>query len=152
MNILLFLPGLLVLYVKRFGFIRSFYQIFLVVFVQVILAVPFLLTNPDGYIERAFNFGREFTYIWTVNYKFLTPEQFVSKTLARSLLIGHLLVLLFMGFFRWTREEGGPFRLIFSGGNNASKKKMTAQRMYYFLFISLLMSVLYMIRYCPGIV
>lgn len=133
MNILLFLPGLLVLYVKRFGFIRSFTQIFLIVAIQAIFAIPFLMTNSAGYMERAFNFGREFTYIWTVNYKFLTPEQFVSKALAKSLLVSHAAVLIFMGFFRWTREEGGPFKLIFKGtGSN----KLTAQHIVKLMFES----------------
>jgi len=144
MNILLFLPGLLVLYVKRFGFVRSFAQIFILVLVQVILAIPFLYTNAPGYMERAFNFGREFTFIWTVNYKFLPEDVFVSKALARGLLLGHVLTLLFFGFFRWTKEEGGPFRLILFGGNEQTKgRQMTAQHIVKTLFESNLIGIIF---------
>ena len=144
MNILLFVPGLLVLYVKRFGFIRSWIQIALLVLVQVLLAIPFLWVNAPGYMERAFNFGREFTFIWTVNYKFLPQEIFVGKPLARGLLIGHVLTLLFFGFRRWTREEGGPFRLIFKGGNERTRgKRMTAHHIVKTLFESNVIGIVF---------
>jgi len=133
MNILLFLPGLLVLYVKRFGFLKSFIQIFIIVFIQLIFAIPFLTVNAPGYFERAFNFGRQFTYIWTVNYKFLPESVFIGKPLAYGLLLGHVLVLFYFGFFKWTKEDGGPFRLIFYG---TKRSKLRAPTIVKILFES----------------
>jgi alpha-1,3-mannosyltransferase len=85
------------------------------------------MENPSGYINRAFEFGREFFYIWTVNFKFLPEEMFLSKKLALGLLVAHLTTLILYGFTKWTRVEGGPLKLIF--GSRGETKKMTAERM-----------------------
>jgi alpha-1,3-mannosyltransferase len=83
--------------------------------------------NPSGYMNRAFEFSREFFYIWTVNFKFLPEEIFLSKKLAMGLLAGHLLTLIGYGFTKWTSADGGPFSLIFRGNVG---KKISAERMF----------------------
>lgn len=42
--------------------------------VQLLLGLPFLAANASGYLSRAYEFGRVFTYKWTVNFKFLPYE------------------------------------------------------------------------------
>jgi len=93
MNVLLFAPGLLVLYLQRCGILGTLSNLALCLATQVILALPFLLTYPKEYFGKAFEFGRVFTFKWTVNLKFLPEDVFVSKELATGLLAGHLAVL-----------------------------------------------------------
>ena len=87
MNALLYLPPALVLLV---GYGQTLWEILLCVIVfvgvQVALALPFLLTFPKSYLARAFELTRVFTYKWTVNFKFLSEDCFVSKELALSLI------------------------------------------------------------------
>lgn len=72
-------------------------------FVQVILATPFLLTNPVGYTSRAFNFGRQFLFEWTVNWRFLPESLFLNRGFHLFLLVAHLLVLAAFCLRQWTR-------------------------------------------------
>lgn len=60
---------------------------------QVILAFPFLRHNWFHYVLKAFELNRVFTYMWTVNWKFLPEDVFVSKQLALGLLGAHVFFL-----------------------------------------------------------
>ena len=53
------------------GVPRALFQFFLIVLIQLFLGIPFLAKNAAGYLHRAYEFGRVFTYKWTVNFKFL---------------------------------------------------------------------------------
>ena len=59
----------------------------------MILGGPFLLTYPVAYIHRSFDLGRQFFYIWTVNWKCVPEDIFLSKAFQISLLALHLIVL-----------------------------------------------------------
>ena len=64
---------------------------------KLILGMPFLLHHPIAYIHRSFDLGRQFFYIWTVNWKFLDETTFTSRYFHLTLLIFHLgLLLLFI--------------------------------------------------------
>jgi len=105
MNILLYVPGLCVLLVKRFDLLTVIPKLVLCAVVQIVLGLPFLLDNPLSYVTRAFNFGRKFLFVWTVNWKFLPEDVFVSSTFAVVLLA---FTLLFWGLFlrrRWLQGE-----------------------------------------------
>lgn len=41
---------------------------------QLAVGAPFLAANWRGYLGRAFELSRVFTYKWTVNWKFLDEE------------------------------------------------------------------------------
>eukprot|EP01119_Soliformovum_irregulare_P013442 TRINITY_DN3573_c0_g1_i1.p1 TRINITY_DN3573_c0_g1~~TRINITY_DN3573_c0_g1_i1.p1 ORF type:complete len:226 (+),score=36.25 TRINITY_DN3573_c0_g1_i1:585-1262(+) len=94
MNILLFAPGLLFLLLHTFGIKGSISKLTICASVQLVLGAPFLLTYPHSYVIRAFDFGRQFFYIWTVNWKMLPEELFLSKSWALFLLVCHVSVLL----------------------------------------------------------
>lgn len=94
MNILQYLPALLLLICWAKGFRAALISLFSIITWQVAIAIPFLKVNPAGYLERAFNFGRQFTQIWSVNWQFLPSEFFLSSTLHNSLLMLHILLLL----------------------------------------------------------
>jgi alpha-1,3-mannosyltransferase len=106
MNALLYLPPALVLLV---GYGQSLWEILfcLIVFVgiQIALALPFLLTFPKSYLARAFELTRVFTYKWTVNFKFLSEDRFVSKELARGLLLVHVTALFVAAHRKWFRQN-----------------------------------------------
>lgn len=101
MNILLFAPAYALIYYENLGLIRSVKYGGLSAITQVLLASPFLLTDPYAYIKRAFNFGRIFLHQWTVNWRFLDEETFTSNAFFKALIIGHLVILLLMFWSRW---------------------------------------------------
>ena len=88
-------------------FILAFKKITLltytVVTFQVVLAIPFLLSNPWGYIVMSFNFGRQFFYKWTVNWRLFSEDVFLNKYFQLALLLGHIIVLLGFIFIKWKR-------------------------------------------------
>jgi len=112
MNIFLFAPGLLLLLVKNFGIIGTIPKLVICAIPQVVLALPFLLTYPKNYLICAFNFGREFFYVWTVNWRLVPEEIFLSKPFALSLLAFHFTFLLIFALKRWTAQEGGLLPII----------------------------------------
>lgn len=92
MNLLLFSPGILLLYLLYKGNKNNYYsfpiiQIILCGILQIIIGLPFLLTYPISYILKAFELTRVFDYKWTVNYKFLTENLFYNKKLSILLLL-----------------------------------------------------------------
>ena len=74
--------------------------------VQVLIAIPFITTNPRSYFARAFQLTRQFLFKWTVNWKFVGEEVFLSPNFALALLVVNLLVLTLFIHTRWTRPSG----------------------------------------------
>lgn len=95
MNILLFAPAILLLYIVNLGYQDTIKQLIICGGLQLILGAPFLLTYPIEYLKGSFNFGRVFEHKWTVNYRFLPSELFVHKYFHIFLLIIHVTLLLF---------------------------------------------------------
>ncbi|KAG5677745.1 hypothetical protein PVAND_007476 [Polypedilum vanderplanki] len=93
MNILLFAPAILMLYLACLGFLRTIYQLSICASVQLLIGAPFLLTHPISYIKGSFDLGRVFEHKWTVNYRFLDRETFENSTFHVALLILHLVLL-----------------------------------------------------------
>lgn len=103
MNMFLFAPGLFLCLLLGTNVYETIRCISICAIVQLLLGAPFLLTHPISYITKAFEFGRVFTYKWTVNYKFLPEEIFVSKKLSIGLLL--LTILAYVIFARkWIIE------------------------------------------------
>ena len=106
MTVLLVLPAFgIVLFLGR-GFVPALRLASLIGQSQVAIALPFLRDNPWGYLSRAFEFSRQFFYKWTVNWRFVSEEVFLSTPFSISLLVLHFSVL--MGFIttRWLRPTG----------------------------------------------
>lgn len=101
MNVLLFAPGLLVLLLLKFGVIGSIKKITICALVQLVLAIPFLLENPVAYIVRSFNLGRQFFFVWTVNWRFLPEWLFLSRWFHIILLCLHLFTLFVFLYKKW---------------------------------------------------
>jgi len=102
MNVLLFAPGLLLLLLHRNqSLLGTVKHLSICALVQLILGWPFLSTYPVSYIKKAFEFDRVFFFKWTVNWKFLPEDVFISKPWALLLLSCHLFSLAFLARKWW---------------------------------------------------
>lgn len=101
MNLLLFAPGLLFLLLVTHGIKGTVVHLTICALPQLVLALPFLLTNPVGYLVRSFDLGRQFFYVWTVNWRLLPEEIFLNRYFQGLLLLAHILVLLVFFWWRW---------------------------------------------------
>ena len=115
MSILLYLPGLLVILFKRKGLLRTVVYMVVLIMTQVFFAVPFLMEDARAYAHSAFNFGRVFLYIGTVNWKFVGEDVFSSSRFAITLLVGHVTVLILFGLLKWSEFDGGVYRVLSLG-------------------------------------
>lgn len=93
MNILLFAPGILMLYLTSLGYVKTIIQLAVCGVVQLLIGAPFLLTYPVSYLKGAFDLGRIFEHKWTVNYRFLSRGFFENSIFHITLLIVHLSLL-----------------------------------------------------------
>ncbi|KAF9036614.1 glycosyltransferase family 58 protein [Panaeolus papilionaceus] len=112
MSILLYLPGLLVILVKRRGLVSTFTSIVTLLTTQMLFAIPFLKEDPWAYLSSAFEFDRVFLYKWTVNWRFFDEDTFLSPRLSTALLVGHLSLLVAFGLFKWCERDGGTWFVI----------------------------------------
>ncbi|KAK5576305.1 hypothetical protein RB653_007446 [Dictyostelium firmibasis] len=124
MNVLLYAPALLFLMLSTFGFWRTIPKLMICGFVQVLLAIPFLLVNPQGYLLRAFEFSRQFLFKWTVNWRFLPEDLFLNKFWALFLLSIHLFFI-FLFYLKYIKKEGGILNILKRGSNNENSKLLS---------------------------
>lgn len=94
MNILLFAPAILLLFITNLGYVKTLLQLTVCAVIQLLLGAPFLLTYPWEYLKGSFDLGRIFEHKWTVNYRFLERDIFESKVFHLALLALHALLLL----------------------------------------------------------
>lgn len=87
MNMLLYSPGILLCLLLSTGIYETFICLTICAVWQLVLGYPFLSTYPIEYLKNSFDIGRVFMFKWTVNFKFLPEEIFVSKPLSVGLLL-----------------------------------------------------------------
>lgn len=70
---------------------------------QFVLAFPFARSIELGkiYLSRAFDLSRVFKYQWSVNWRFVSEETFLSREFAIGLLVAHVVLLMLFVFTRW---------------------------------------------------
>lgn len=105
MSLLLAAPAIGIILMQVLPFKRAMNAIFLMAQVQFTLAVPFL-KNFRGYLTRSFELSRVFMYKWTVNWRFISEERFLSREFAVALVIVHLTLLATFMWTRWVRPSG----------------------------------------------
>lgn len=71
----------------------------------MLLAVPFLQENPVGYVSRAFELTRQFLFKWTVNWRFVGEEVFLSRSFSLTLLALHVSLLGLFVATHWLRPS-----------------------------------------------
>ncbi|KAA0718702.1 Dol-P-Man:Man(5)GlcNAc(2)-PP-Dol alpha-1,3-mannosyltransferase [Triplophysa tibetana] len=112
MNVLLFAPGLLFLLLCEFGLWKALPKLILCAVIQLLLGLPFLLVNPVGYASRAFDLGRQFLFKWTVNWRFLPEEVFLSRYFHLVLLLAHMTTLVLFALKRWKRPGNSIWSIL----------------------------------------
>jgi alpha-1,3-mannosyltransferase len=115
MSILLYLPGLLVISFKRGGLLWTLRHLSTIILSQVLLALPFLRDNPWSYFQASFDLQRVFLYKWTVNWRFVDEETFLSPMWAKALLIGHATTLAAFGLLKWCNNDGSVWIVLKRG-------------------------------------
>ena len=106
MTMLLPFPALLIILVQGAGTELTVFWIFVAWVLTFGSAIPFLGPKETRiYITQAFNLGRQFLYKWTVNWKFVSEETFLSKPFAIGLLALHVALLLAFVQYKWTRPS-----------------------------------------------
>ncbi|XP_072560313.1 dol-P-Man:Man(5)GlcNAc(2)-PP-Dol alpha-1,3-mannosyltransferase isoform X1 [Paramormyrops kingsleyae] len=136
MNVLLFAPGLLFLLLWEFGWQGTLPRLSLCATIQLLLGLPFLLANPVGYISRAFDLGRQFLFRWTVNWRFLPEEIFLSRYFHLSLLGVHLLTLVLFALLRWKRPGESIMALLKDPSKRTQPQKLSPDQIISILFTS----------------
>ncbi|OCF32940.1 dol-P-Man:Man(5)GlcNAc(2)-PP-Dol alpha-1,3-mannosyltransferase [Kwoniella heveanensis BCC8398] len=126
MNILLFLPGLLVLLFQYRGVLGVVESAGIIGTIQLLLPLPYFLSSSKPYLNQAyftsaFDFSRQFLYKWTVNWRFISEESFLSRERAVLLLAGHLGVVTLFAAFNWSPVPGGTLSVLKSGLKRWSK-------------------------------
>lgn len=111
MNILYFLPAFVYLCTLDQGFLGACRHLATVVLSQILISLPFTTRNAHSYALNAYNFQRAFLYEWTVNWRFLSSDVFLSPRFWLALLLAHIALL--VNFFRkWCEPHGGAFRVL----------------------------------------
>jgi alpha-1,3-mannosyltransferase len=131
MTLLLAAPGLAFVLVQGAGLRNALLAGFGVVSLQGLIGMPFLQTAPWEYINSAFDFGRAFLFKWTVNWRFLGEEIFLSRTFALSLLAVHVSSLIVFATTTWiapTSHEFVDFVQTHLGSTNIEIKKMISRK------------------------
>ncbi|KAI0062334.1 mannosyltransferase [Artomyces pyxidatus] len=111
MSVLLYLPGILVVLLRRRGLSTMTRLVVTMGSVQALIALPFR-EHPLPYLKNAFDLSRVFLYEWTVNWRFVSEATFLDATFAKSLLLAHAVVLVAFGLFKWCRPDGGVLKVI----------------------------------------
>ncbi len=52
---------------------------------------------------RSFDLGRQFFYIWTVNWRLIPEDIFLNRYFQLTLLLFHILVLLYVSRYQWLK-------------------------------------------------
>jgi len=124
MSALLYLPGLLVILFKRHGLMVTMRHLLVLAVTQIVLGQSFLAEDRRAYLQNAFDLSRVFMYKWTVNWRFLDEQTFLSRSWARGLLVGHVSVLVAFGLFRWCRSDGGVSAVLRKGFRHPMRAPM----------------------------
>jgi len=109
MSNMLYLPGIAVVTCKKRGLLVTIGHVATIVALQGLLGLPFLREYPREYLTGAFDFSRVFLYKWTVNWRFVPEETFLSKPFAKGLLAIHFTILIIFLLNRWFADLRGSF-------------------------------------------
>ncbi|OCK83448.1 glycosyltransferase family 58 protein [Lepidopterella palustris CBS 459.81] len=108
MSVLLPLPAIGIVLLQAVGSTKAITQAWIIGQGLVLYGFPFLHYYTPSYIARAFQFTRQFLYKWTVNWRFVDEDVFLSRTFSLSLLGAHASLLALFALTRWTKPAQRP--------------------------------------------
>jgi alpha-1,3-mannosyltransferase len=106
MTLLLAGPAVGVVLLQAVGRAEALFTGLYVLAVHILMALPFFGQDQDtgiSYVYRSFDLGRQFLYKWTVNWRFVDEETFLSRSFAISLLVIHVSLLLLFFQTKWVK-------------------------------------------------
>lgn len=106
MSLLLALPAIGAVLWQARGRDSALKQAVLIAQWQVLLGYEFLFRHAASYFGRAFELSRQFLFKWTVNWRFIGEETFLSSSFSLTLLVGHASLLAGFLATRWLRPSG----------------------------------------------
>ncbi|CAG9854439.1 unnamed protein product [Phyllotreta striolata] len=113
MNILLYAPCLLLAYLTNLSYTKTFINLLICGFIQLMLGLPFLTQYPVSYLKGSFDLGRVFEHKWTVNFRFLPKDIFENRIFHLGLLALHILLLLvFVPHFKRYLESYAKLNIV----------------------------------------
>lgn len=112
MSLLLVLPAIGAIALQGRGLGGSLKLAAIIAQVQVAIANPFLRKNARGYLSRAFELSRQFFFKWTVNWRFVGEDVFLSRSFALALLGLHAAVLATFMATQWFKPARKPLAAI----------------------------------------
>lgn len=99
-------PALAIMLVHHFGSEIAIFMGCASWVITFVTAIPFMGPNETFiYIKQAYNFGRVFIYKWSVNWKFVPEDLFLSKEFAYGLLALHITTLAIFAHGKWVRPS-----------------------------------------------
>ncbi|KAF2032458.1 Lethal(2)neighbour of Tid protein [Setomelanomma holmii] len=104
MSLLLPLPAMGILMIQKLGSREAMTQAMIIFQVSVLFGYPFR-KQSFSYFARAFELSRAFLYKWTVNWRFVPEETFLSKPFALGLLAVHVSLLGLFAVTRWIKPS-----------------------------------------------
>jgi len=121
MSNMLYLPGIMVVVCNKRGLLTTIWHVAATIVLQGFLGLPFIWEYPWEYLTGAFDFSRAFLYEWTVNWRFVPEEIFLSKPFAKGLLAIHLFILIIFLLNRWFVDLRGSFATIITAIRHPSR-------------------------------
>ncbi|KAF7528963.1 hypothetical protein G7054_g9992 [Neopestalotiopsis clavispora] len=103
MTLLLVLPAIAAILFQGRGVSGSLKVAMIILQIQIAIGNPFFQNNWTGYLTRAFELSRQFFFKWTVNWRFVGEDVFLSREFALTLLGLHVLVLAAFMVKKWLR-------------------------------------------------
>lgn len=97
--------------------------------------------HPVAYLARSFELGRVFKYEWTVNFKFLSEEAFVSPVLSVALLALTVIALVLFAV-KWLRSTG-PIHVSDASPREGERKQLLPEYVVKTLFVSNFIGVVF---------
>ncbi|KAJ5107028.1 Glycosyltransferase ALG3 [Penicillium angulare] len=105
MTLVLLAPAIAIVSLLSVGLGRSLSLGGTALLVQFYIALPFVKTNAVGYFSRAFELSRQFMFKWTVNWRFVGEETFLSREFSVALLLLHVSILALFSI-GWVKPSG----------------------------------------------
>ncbi len=130
MNAILYFPGILIVFffATNESLIKTLILSATIVAINVLVAWDFLFTTNVArthYLEKSFELGRKFFFKWTVNWRFVPEDVFLSDKFAISLLLLQVFLLVLFATTRWVSPliTKRPFIIFVLNALGISKNK-----------------------------
>ncbi|RVX66960.1 hypothetical protein B0A52_09084 [Exophiala mesophila] len=131
MTMLLTAPALAVILLQAQGIVGAIFSGVSILVIGYFVSAPFVATDYQAYFARAFDFGRQFLFKWTVNWRFVDEATFLSKGFAISLLIVHVSLLVVFIQLKWTKPAASnppDFFKRYLGISNSTDRELISKR------------------------